>query len=360
MKRRTFKSTKRIIILCAAALLISITIGILWAALAALTGAQTSQRAAERWQKGAEYPYAQISAFISSDAGFDADRVSSLRKAIDSALTEASLTNDNGRLWYDCYSAEGKLSATGEYGSASVAVTAVGGEFFLAHELPFLSGWGFSPDELTDDRVVLDNNAAWQLFGSYDVVGQIVKISDKAFSVAGVVQRGDDDVYNRAYGELPRIYISYGKFSELGGGSISCYEAVMPNTISDFAYKLIKDNIGVSEGEVEIIENSARYSFLPLCSTISGLAIRSMRTSRILYPYWENVAGVQEDRAAVLLLFILILASILGAGLFIAAVKFITSRKLDKEKLEDLKYKLTGDLDRGASAITEKFRKRKD
>lgn len=342
--------------------------GVLLAALIAqgtafgiIKSGERSQSAAGRWNSVSTIAYAQISAFISVDANYSTDNVGALRRAIDNGLEAASITaEDNSRLWYDAYSTEGKASIRSDYGSASVNVTAVGGDFFLLRELDFLSGWYFTDDDVMQDRVVIDGETAWALYGSYDIAGQPVSVGGKAMVIAGVVKRGEGEVYDTAYGSSPRIYMPYAAYSEINGNTaICCYEAVIPNQISGFAMSLIKSNIGVDESQLELLENSARYNFVPLCSTISGLAIRSMRTNRIIYPYWENIAGVTEDRLAVLLLGMLISGGLLAAGLFVVIVRFITTRKVTTEQLEDARDAVGDKLTKMGKSLFGKRKKEK-
>lgn len=44
---------------------------------------------------------------------------------------------------------------------------------------------------------------------------------------------------------------------------INHYEIVMPNPVDEFAYGKVKEGIGIDEKNVEIVENSRRYSAQP-------------------------------------------------------------------------------------------------
>lgn len=48
------------------------------------------------------------------------------------------------------------------------------------------------------DGVVLDEDAAWQLFGSSDIAGQSVMIGETPHHVAGVIERPDDRLSRKA------------------------------------------------------------------------------------------------------------------------------------------------------------------
>lgn len=321
---------------------------VLGAVSASITDGMLSQDAADRWGAGSIINYAQISSFISVDASFTESRLQQLRASVDSALKEASVTSDNPmtKLWIDAYSTETRLSAQTSRGKIDASVTAVGGYFFNMHPMKYLYGYAFSPDDIMQDRVVLDTDAAWQLFGSFDIAGRTLNVSGKECIVAGVTERKSDDVsdklFNLAYGDKPRIYISYSLLDNIMPDTpLSCYEAVIPSPISGFAFDLIKNKIGIDASDIEIIENSVRYDFFPLTDTIKGLTVRSMRSNRIIYPYWENIAGVTEDYLAVILLIRIICAVTIGSAIFINTVKFIIQHPIKREMITDMKDNLS-------------------
>ena len=59
-------------------------------------------------------------------------------------------------------------------GKKSVSAKAIGvaGDFFLFHPLKLLDGSFFSGSDVMQDYVVIDEDMAWQLFGSNDVAGK--------------------------------------------------------------------------------------------------------------------------------------------------------------------------------------------
>lgn len=47
----------------------------------------------------------------------------------------------------------------------------------------------FSGSDLMQDHIILDQDSAWQLFGSYDVEGMQVMIGNVPHIVSGVIRR---------------------------------------------------------------------------------------------------------------------------------------------------------------------------
>lgn len=71
--------------------------------------------------------------------------------------------------------------------------------------------------------------------------------------------------------------VSYQTLSEYGtDNGINHYEIVMPDPVSRFAYKYVKENLGSDEKEVEVVENSARYSLVSRLKLIPSFGTRSM------------------------------------------------------------------------------------
>ncbi len=271
-----------------------------------------SELVCERWS-GDGTRYAQLSAFISPLAGYsETDAEYSLTSSLDSALVEASIepANEDARLYAYAYSGEARVSlsrldpetgATKKSGVQAVA-TGVGADFFLFHRLKLLSGYYFDPSEkIPGDLIVIDNDLAWQFFGSPDIAGQELLVNGRRCYITGVVEREPE--YNEFYGETPRIYMSYSLLSELSGDlNVTTLELCAPDPISGFAADILERSLGADEKLVEIVENSARFTDKGLAKRLSDFSERSVRTKLVSYPYWENSAVKLVDKAALLYL----------------------------------------------------------
>lgn len=267
---------------------------------------QLSQNAAYRWNK--EGGVSQISCFFSVNAGISQDSISQFEHSIDAALVEASVTleseNPSARLWADAYSADGQLSISSEKTSLMADAIGIGGDFFLFHPLKLLSGAYFSGNDLMQDYCIIDQDAAWQLFGSNDVAGMTVYIGGVPHIVTGVVERDADRLHKAAGLDGTLVYVSLQTLETLGrSNGINHYEVLMPSPVTGFAYQYVKEKLGSSEKEAEVVENTSRYSLLSRLKLIPQFGCRSMNGKAIIYPYWENVARGYEDILAVITLF---------------------------------------------------------
>ncbi len=300
-----------------------------------------TQHEAERWQGESEVSFSQLSAFIPVDESFDLSAVAAMRTDVTNKIHEAALDIENEEiLFVDAWSARDKLSVSSTIGKGEVSVTAVGGEFFSFHPLTLLSGNYISSGDLMQDRVLLDEETAWLLFGGTDIQGLSFKINGQPFVVAGVIEREQDFATKKAYTDGMGIFMSYDAYSALKeGASIECYELVMPNPVKGFALNFMTEKFPVKTAE--IVSNTDRFSLASLWKLLRGFDERSMQTRGVLYPYWENAARCVEDRAAMLLAAAIaaLVLPVLTALVLIVRYAVIGKNKLEDDVLPELKDK---------------------
>ncbi|MGN0152942.1 MAG: ABC transporter permease [Lachnospiraceae bacterium] len=265
--------------------------------------------------------YAQVSAFVSPQRGMQQEELSAVRSSLVEKLSKDSYgeTKGNARVWIDAYSGEASINIRKDSNTLTVTAVGVGGDFFQFHPIPLLAGGYISDEDLNNDRIVVDENFAWAMFGSNDIAGMQVWIDNTVYVIAGVVKVEEDSLYKTAYGNGNRIYMSYDQLKRHQENlKITCYEAVLPNPISNYAYYALRTAFGMEEeseeslsqeenplcfDDVEIIENSNRYETIPLFTKVKQWKFRSMRTNSVGYPYWENIARVAEDEQIIFLVF---------------------------------------------------------
>ena len=278
------------------------------------------QNMAGRWAD--EKETAQISCFFSRGSGIDENQIKGWEYGISKKLEEASIEpeTESGRLWADAYSASGKITLTNGKNSVDARAVGIGGDFFLFHPLKLLEGSYFSGNDVMQDYVIMDEYAAWQLFGSNDIVGMQVTIQNVPHIVAGVIEREHGKLMEAAGGEDMLVYVSYQTLRNYGTDyGINHYEIVMPNPVKNFAKQMIAEQIGMDESQVEIIENSSRFEPFQIIKVAFQFGTRSMSQKGIIYPYWENVARGTEDRVALLT----VIALLLLCYPFIVAIVFL-------------------------------------
>lgn len=304
----------------------------------------SDQQAAKRWSE--EGGYAQVSAFLAEDAGIDDFQIRSFENQLETALSEAAVVkeNESARLYVDAYSAQGKITVVSEQSTLEANAIGIGGDFFFFHPLQLVSGRYFSGDELMQDFIILDEEAAWQLFGSSNIEGMSVDIAGVPHYVAGVIKRETGRFAQSAGLQNTVIYVSNDTLINYGiSEGISCYEVVAPNPVKGFVYNTLKEKFGLNENEMLVVENSVRYSLDAMIPVVLDFGTRSMQNAAIHFPYWENIARGYEDIRALVLLFQFILLLIPA---IILLIFLIIKWKNRKYKLKDIWMYLMDKKDR--------------
>lgn len=336
---------QRLIMLIVAAALALTSAG-LFIAYGSVADDMPSQEAASRFSGGTKTRFAQVSVFFTSAGGKKVSDIYSFRTAVDEALVAASLdVPENGSLWKDAYSATSSVTVTGDRGSATAVTIGVGGDWFYFHPLRLRSGNYITEADLMHDEVLIDENLAWQLFGSADLAGMEVTINGTPFRIAGVVAREDDFADKKAYTDGSGMFMHYDVMNSLAETPITTYELVCVDPISNFALDLVK----TSFKDAATVQNSGRFSVSSILKVIGSFGTRSMESTGIELPYWENAARLVEDTLALLL--------VLGvaAGLFPAVCLVIVLIRL----LIRGKRKLFGELvPEGVEKLSDNVRER--
>lgn len=243
---------------------------------------------------GGETPYASLSLFLSSGERLTKTAVSDVRSEIASTLETDSLgTGENSvPIAYAAFLSE---EAVGERGSCSTNLTLVGGDFFLLHPLSFLSGSALPSSDSGVRYAVIDERAAWALFGATDVVGFLFSVGGETYETVGIVESEKDNPF---YGEIPRLFLPYDSYA--GEAPLTCIEALLPDPVEGYADSLWEKATS-SYSEKGIRANGGRRtSLLSLLGSYSGFFAKPVREKEIAFPYWENDAIVQTEKAALL------------------------------------------------------------
>ena len=307
-----------------------------------ITGNMYDQHAGQRWSEDARC--GQVSMFFGETLGVNTDKITEYEYAINKGLiadgyqeADASLQGGNA-VWTDCYSALGSIEVTHDKRTVNSVAVGVGGDFFEFHPMQIISGNYFSSDTVMKDYVVLDEDLAWQLFGSNDIIGESVTLNGVPHYVTGVVKR-DSGKYVRAAGlNFPTIYCSYESLAaygnidssvlatdgslgsmqekksdedEAGNGTtdynseakgIICMEVVMPNPVENYAKNFLISKLSLNTNVVEVVDNTIRFENKHIFDVIMKFHLRGMQLKPLIYPYWENNARAHENIIAVFLL----------------------------------------------------------
>lgn len=263
------------------------------------------QHMAEEFQGEGELEFAQVSVFLPEGNAVNEETIWKFRETTE-VNTRDLVPEDVKNLYVDAWSGMGSVQVKGEHGNADASVIAVGGEFFRMHPLKLLSGGYIYGDDLMHDRVILDEELAWRLFGGYDLTGLPVEIGGNTFYVAGVIARETDWATEKVYSGGAGLYMSYEAYKIMDEGAyISTYEAIIPEPVENFAKTQVTDNFAPKDAMVVV--NSGRYSVGRVLGLLKDFGQRTLRTDSVYYPYWENAARLVENRCMIWLAITLLL-----------------------------------------------------
>lgn len=323
-----------------------------------LPRARLDQQQAVRWAGESGMRFAQLSCFLAAGDGLQLDDIGALRQKLSEKLTENSIeTPKGGALMSDAWSTGTKLNVSAERGSFDAAALAVGGSFFDFHPLRLRDGSFFAGNDLMRDRVVIDTQLAWLLYGSTELAGMTLSIDGREFVIAGVVEPERGRAAAKVATDDPMIYLPYEAYLTMNETArIDCYEIVLPDPTEDFAKALLKESFPRKDGYV-LRENTGRFAFETSLNSLKNFGMMAVRREAVAYPAWENAALYTEAccallRALALVLFIypVVLALVLLVRLFrfvkqrlrgsgTAMVERIRDRAEDRRERKALKGK---------------------
>ena len=318
-----------------------------------LSNVLDSQKEAERWQGDGDLRFSQITCFLPMNRQIALTDIATFRTAAMKALTEASFNlSDDTQLMLDAWSTSVRLSISSDHGKGEVGVIAVGGSFFDFHPLQLLSGDYIRQTDLMEDRIVLDEEVAWLVYGGTDLAGMEVQLGGKNFVIAGVVAREKDRASRRAFGDDMGIYMRYDALLQIDEtAGINCYEFVMADPVEGFARKVAGEKFPIHDGE--IVCNSTRYDPWRLLGFAFLYGSRSTHNTGVLYPYWENAARLTEDWASIAVAYMVLLPVFPIVGILVWFFRLLNRgrRKWNEEILPEAR-------DRTEEAIRVQKRKR--
>ena len=334
MTRPNVKLTKKqlvLLVIIAAGLLV---FGVLTAISGAVARTQSTQYSAKYWDPDGRY--SMVSVFLPKGNGLAQDNVRLLEYTLDQALINEALEapSDNARLYVSSYSVKTEASVSSQR-SKSQTCTAygVGGDFFRFHNYELISGSYLVEDSLMDDHVVLDEEAAWKIFGAIEVDGMTLTYDGKEYIVQGVVKPMDEFKSKAGGAESGTIFFPFGRIE----GEADCYEIIFPNPVSGFAVKQITEafkSCGYDEDDIRIVNNSERYGFVNSAKRLAKWTDRGMSFKALTYPYWENSAIAVENIVDLLTFFRILF---IVPPIIIVVVSIICFHPLHRFKLLVLK-----------------------
>ncbi len=331
MPKRSKLTKKQWIRLIAAGAML-LTAAVLFGVCVHLSGILSSQKEAERWQGDSESEFSQVSCFLPADGLIGLKEVNSFRIDAMKKVKDASLdVSGEEQLMLDAWSTTAKVNVSSSRARGEAAVIAVGGSYFDFHPIRLISGDYIRQSDLMEDRVLLDEALAWLLFGGTELQGMDMKINGVPFHVAGVIERETDFASKKAYTVGMGLYMRYDALLKLQeDAGINCYEYVLVQPVKDFAINAAREKFPIGRGE--ILCNTTRFGYGRLMDFVLKYGSRSVQTTGVIYPYWENAARILEDWCCLCCLFGTLL--LIYPGVF-AAAALVKGFRRGKKRLEE-------------------------
>lgn len=268
--------------------------------------------AAETYQGASETNYTQLAVYLTEEDYLTPDGMMGVKNDLESAMTEASI--EHGGRYLLSGSSEQSVVLARDAITVDATATVYFGDWFGLHPHLPLKGGYVTESAATTDFCVIDDLAAWRIFGSTDVCGMELSINEKLYTVSAVLA-ADRSTYASYYGEKPRVYILYSSAAMRDERiTFTTLEAVLPDPITDSAKNMFSEAVASYSEDVHVITD--RFTLPELWEDIKNMTALGVMEGKT-YPYYENVARVMETKCAMLL-------SFEGAFWSLAAVFLVT------------------------------------
>lgn len=280
------------------------------------------QNIVKRWTDGKDYAF--VSLYFPEGSTVEQNELIQVRHSVDVGLKEISMVAENKsqRLYVDAFSERGQIGITNNNSSVQALAYGVTGDYFMFHPMNFVSGGPWIADNVMKDYVVIDERAAWTLFGATDVEGLSVYIAGVRHIVSGVIRVPEDSLSQAAGAVSNVIYMSQESLEKYGTVDTAvAYELLMPEPYEEYALDTLKKAYTGYEKTGDFIDNSRRFGIKNLYRVFKERDSIRMQTKSMSYPYWENVARYYEYKCMLITVWqlILLLATIV---IFIAELVF--------------------------------------
>ena len=260
--------------------------------------------------------YAQISVFLPESAGLNFDNIMYLRYNIEQLLTEKAVTSENSqaRLYIDAFSATGDISLTSDsFRTATLKAIYAGGDYKIFH--PHLEYMPDISNDLNHDRILISKDAAWSLYGGYELYDFSLTTADETnYYISGVYDAEKGKQYELFRGGRPECILD---FQKEPNKNATCYEILIVNPVNDFAMQIVKKSIetvlGMKPGDYICVENSSRFAIPKLFDKMTSLTSADKQNPAGVVVPPEEILSIETEKELALLLALLIVLLIYPA-----------------------------------------------
>ena len=280
---------------------------------------QWMQRSAELWRGSASQRYCQVSAFWNSGE-LDAEQAGRIVLELEQRLQEETDPVPIAAVY------GGMQAGQAAYGrrTAEAEIWYVTEDFFRLHSFALTEG-GTGTFQAGSQTAVLNEQAAWRLFGSAHGCGESIVIRGQGYRVTAVLQEPKDSVNRATYGSAARIYLPMTE-----SAPVTFLEAVLPEYYSGYAAAALSSAAGTS-----VKTNTGRFRLSLLWKQAKAF-FSSPPESQPQLPPWELAAKLAGRRLCVLWSILFVDAGVCllltGKTAYRLAIRYCASRKAAEKK----------------------------
>ena len=266
--------------LCAATCCILFFAVLLWSILSirAITASQTLQYEAERWQGPSEQAYAQVSVFW-NEGEMDAGQSQMLSEEL-----RASFPTEEVPPFVTAWGAKSSGLAVYAHRRAEAELWSVSKDFFTLHSFSMAEG-GPGTFADTGSEAVLNEAAAFALFGSSDCIGEDIQLDGLGWRVIAVIKEPEGAANEAAFGTAPRIFLP-----TADDDSVTFYEAILPEYFAGYTAQSLQNAAGRT-----VTISTGRFRLSRLWEKVKDF-FRTPPEQTPPLPHWEQAARLAERK----------------------------------------------------------------
>ena len=243
-----------------------------------LTAAQTMQYEAERWQGPSEQSYSQVSVFW-NEGEINASQAEALSNELRSSFPTEEIPP-----FVTAYGAKSSGLASYAHRRAEAELWSVSKDFFTLHAFSMAEG-GPGTFADTGSEAVLNEAAAFSLFGSNDCIGEAFQMNGLGWRVIAVIKEPAGTANEAAFGTAPRIFLPI-----TDDISVTFYEAILPEYYSGYAAQSLQN----ATGQI-VTSSTGRFRLSRLWEQVKDF-FRTPPGETPPLPPWEQAARLAERK----------------------------------------------------------------
>ncbi len=243
-----------------------------------ITRDQVFQYEAERWQGPSEQSYSQVSVFW-NEGEMNAAQAEALSNELRSSFPTEEIPP-----FVTAWGAKSSGLASYAHRRAEAELWSVSKDFFTLHAFSMAEG-GPGTFADTGSEAVLNEAAAFSLFGSNDCIGEAFQMNGLGWRVIAVIKEPAGAANEAAFGAAPRIVLPIAD-----DASVTFYETILPEYYAGYVAQSLQN----ATGQI-VTSSTGRFRLSRLWEQVKDF-FRTPPGETPPLPPWEQAARLAERR----------------------------------------------------------------